>query len=176
MAKNLSKRAKFIIGVPIGAIFAGVLVLPFLLMLVPNPNPVKITSLANQRVGTYLDTGRGLYKLYPYSSSQANFPEGAPAAIEQPCVYIKYRQLDGLSSYGIYEYSSSQPVPVRKTIKSKSILQILPRGRLAPGLYYVTAARNGMFGGKDYFYFKVGSKDSKNTLLISRGSGYMLFL
>ncbi|MHB8841781.1 MAG: hypothetical protein ACYC56_08340 [Candidatus Aquicultor sp.] len=154
---RLTLKAKLIPTAALGVAFVIIVVLPLLLLSLPNPKAVKVPTMQSVKAGTFLDAGEGLYKLYPYASTQDKFPAGAPSVGRKPSVYVKYRQLDELPAYGIYAYPTNQAVPVSRKIEKSNVLRLAPESGLHTGLYYITAARDGIYGGTDYFYFKVRS-------------------
>lgn len=155
----MTLKAKLIPTAALGVAFVIIVVLPLLLLSLPNPKAVKVRGMQGIKAGTFLDAGEGLYKLYPYASTQDKFPAGAPSVGRKPSVYVKYRQLDELPAYGIYAYPTNQAVPVIRNIEKSKVLRLAPKSELRAGLYYITAARDGIYGGTDYFYFKVCPAD-----------------
>jgi hypothetical protein len=152
---KLSLKAKLIMAAGIGSAVAIIGVLPFIFVILPNPMPVKIPGLDGEKVGTYVAREDGLYKLYPFSAPPADFPDEAIAVAGKPSIMVKYRQLEALSIYGLWTWPDNQPVPVEKDTTRDQVLTMAPETEMPPGEYYVTAARDGIYGGIDYFYLKV---------------------
>ncbi len=157
--RRLTLKAKLIPTAALGVAFVIIVVLPLLLLSLPNPKAVKVSTMQSVKVGTFLDTAEGLYKLYPYASTQDKFPVGAPSVDRKPSIYIKYRQLDELPAYGIYAYPTNQAVSISRNIEKSKVLRLAPKRELRAGLYCITAARDGIYGGTDYFYFRVRATD-----------------
>lgn len=152
----MSKGAKVVIVATLALIVLGVAGLPFILLTVPDPHPVTVPSLAGERVGTYVLRADGIYKLFPYTAPAPSFPEDALVVDDsKPQVVVKYRQLDALDLYGIRPYGETKPVDVEKVVLAESALQIQPKDPLPTGEYVIIAARDGVFGGEDCFYFRV---------------------
>ena len=152
----MSRMAKMAIVATLGLIVLGVAGLPFILLTVPDPHPVAIPSLAGERVGTYVLRADAIYKLFPYTAPVPLFPKDALVVDDsKPQVVVKYRQLDAIGLYGIRPYGGTKPVDVEKAVLAENSLHIQPKDPLPTGEYVITAARDGMFGGEDYFYFRV---------------------
>lgn len=154
---RLSGRAKVVILAALAPVVIGVAILPFLLLAVPDPHPVKIPGLAGEISGTYVERQDGVYRLFPYTAPLMTFPADALVVDgPKPHVMVKYRQLDLLSAYGIARFGESQPIEVTKTVdKTGKVLYLVPVVPLAGGQYVVLASRDGADAGTDYFYFRV---------------------
>jgi hypothetical protein len=154
---HLSTRAKVVIFGALAPVFVAVAVLPFLLLLVPDPHPVKVPGLEGEIAGTYVQQQDGVYKLFPYTAPLLSFPSDALVVDNaQPDIIVKFRQLDFLSQYGVVSYGDSTEIPVDKVVdQDAKLLHLLPKATLAPGEYVVAASRDGADGGEDYFYFRV---------------------
>jgi hypothetical protein len=155
--RGLTRRAKIAIVASLGSVILGVAFLPFLLMTLPDPHPVKVPGLSGERVGTYVLRTDGVYKLFPYTAPLVTYPADALVVDDpRPQVVVKYRQLDSQNLYGILRYDGGQQVEVDKTVNSDTkSLELRPKEALAKGRYIITAARDGADGGVDFFYFRV---------------------
>ncbi len=154
---HLTTRAKVVILCSLVPVFLAVAVLPFILLSVPDPHPVKIPGLGGEIAGTYVQQQDGIYKLFPYTAPMMAFPADALVVDDpRPEVVVKFRQLDFLSKYGITSYGSSQGIAVDKVVdQAGKALYLRPRSALGPGEYVIVASRDGADGGEDYFYFRV---------------------
>ncbi len=154
---RLTKRAKVVILSALVPVFVAVAVLPFMLLAVPDPHPVKVPGLTGEIAGTYIMRQDGLYKLFPYTAPVMSFPSDALVADDaRPQVIVKYRQLDLLTLYSIGRYADSQEIAVDKTIdQTGKALYLRPLDALPAGEYVIFAARDGADAGKDYFYFRI---------------------
>lgn len=153
--RKLSSKSKLVIAAGVGSVVLVVGFLPLLFLTLPNPEPVLIPGLEGERVGTYIALDNGLYKLYPYTAPAASFPEEAISVDSGPRIFVKYRQLEALSIYGIRTWSGNEEIQVNKDTSNDNVLEMTPESDLAPGEYYIVAARDGIYGGIDYFYFRV---------------------
>ncbi|MHB0867495.1 MAG: hypothetical protein ACYC6B_08675 [Thermoleophilia bacterium] len=154
MGKLLRSR-RFQIAVVLGTATLVIGALPFLFLILPNPVPVRVPGLDGEIIGTYIARDDGIYKLYPYTAPASEFPAEALTVSDRPWITIKFRQPGSLGVYGIWSWSDNQPVPVRKNLFGEQRLELIPENALNPGDYYVAAARDGIYGGEDYFYFRV---------------------
>ena len=150
---------KLAIGSGLGFGFALLGFLPLILMTLPNPKPVTIPGLEGERVGTYVNVSESIFKLFPCAASLQEFPADALAAEPSSHIFLKYRQLDDPGSYNLYKWEGGDALPVEKDTSREKTLELIPESRLEPGEYFLQAARDGMYGGTDYFYFRVGGGD-----------------
>ena len=151
----------------LGSIVLVVVLLPLMLLTIPDPTPVRVTSLAGERSGAYFQEGQGLYKVFPCPIVLKRFPVTALATNCRPRVYVKYRLLDRLNAYGVFAYPSEKPVPVTRKLLSDHVLELRPARPLLPGQYYVSAAKGGMYGGRDHYYFIAVSEATNDLRLAS---------
>jgi hypothetical protein len=154
---HLTTKAKVVIFGALVPVFIAVAVLPFILLSVPDPHPVKIPGLAGEIAGTYVQQEDGFYKLFPYTAPLLTFPTDALAVDDaRPQVVVKFRQMDFLSKYGIVNYGDSTEIAVDKVVDQEAkAIYMRPTSALVPGEYVVVASRDGADGGQDYFYFRV---------------------
>ncbi len=153
----MTLRGRLVVGIAPAAMLIILGLMPLILLLVPEPEAVRIADLAGERSGAYLDASEGLFKLYPYASLATGFPKAAPVIGGDPIFLIKYRALEAKSSYGIFAYYGSL-VPTVKTVKTGKIMRITPKTALTPGRYYLKIAKDSMYGGSQYFFFQASIK------------------
>lgn len=154
---RLTTKAKVVILCSLVPVFIAVAVLPFVLLALPDPHPVKIAGLGGEISGTYVQRQDGLYKLFPYTAPLMTFPADALVVDDpRPQVVVKFRQLDFLSNYGIASYADSREIAVDKVVdQAAKTISLRPQAALGQGEYVVVASRDGADGGEDYFYFRV---------------------
>ena len=151
----LSRRAKLVMGIAFGAVVVVLAIAPFTLMALPDPHPYRLDSLAGEVSGTFVATGNGYYKLYPYSAPLYSFPADALAVDSgRPTVIVKFRQGNDPSLYAIRPYASATPVAVETVLKDATTLQLTPVQPLQPGRYVITAPRDSVDEAMDTFYFQ----------------------
>jgi len=139
----------------LGAAVALLVGLPLILLAVPQPRPV-VADLDDEHSGGFVTAGGVLYKVFLFTAAPLEFPVAQAARADPGAqVVVKARRLDGLSRYGLHSYDDGLLVPVVKSVPEPGVLRMTPEEPLAPGRYYVEAARDGAFGGRDYFYFSV---------------------
>lgn len=156
-SSDLTLRGKLVIVCSLVPIVVGIALLPFLLLSLPDPHPVRIPGLSGEIAGTYIMRKDGLYRLFAYTAPAMSFPEDALIVDDvRPEVIVKFRQLDRLSLYGIDSYSDAREIPVEKTVdEANKALRLRTRAALPTGEYVIVAARDGADAGWDYFYFRV---------------------
>lgn len=151
----MTRRAKLVVGTVLGAAFVALGLLPLLLLTLPNPQPMHLSTLDGERDGTYVDASSGYYKMFPFAEPATNFPPNVPVTSSRTAMYVRFRQMDSLDAYTVRSFSSGREVPVQKRVRSDRTLVLTPLAPLAPGRYAASAARDSMYGGTDYFYFRV---------------------
>jgi hypothetical protein len=152
----MSRRAKIVMVVVLGSAFVSLGMLPLLYLTLPDPQPMSLRTLEDERVGTYVDATNGFSKMFPFTDQVTTFPPRVPTASAVTRVYVRYRQLDVLTAYSLHAFGSGEEVQVEKRVRSDKTLVMRPVTALPLGQYYAVAARDGVYGGSDYFYFLVG--------------------
>lgn len=153
--RPVSRRAKIVMAMALGSAVIALAIAPFTLMTIPDPHPYRLDSLVGERSGTFVAVADGFYKLYPYTAPLFDFPADAFTADgPRPTVTVKFRQMDALRLYNISVYGGAA-VPVTKTVKGDTTLEMTPEQALAPGAYVITAPRDGVDEAIENFYFRV---------------------
>jgi hypothetical protein len=132
-----------------------VFLLPFSLMLLPNPAPKPVKDLSAEPTGVYLGIGATTYHVFPYAAPQETFPGNVAVAGLDTTVLVKYRNLADASQYALRAFPGGDEVAVKRDVRAPDHILCLRPLALKPGQYYVTVAREGMYGGTDYVYFSV---------------------
>jgi hypothetical protein len=151
----MTRRAKIVVITVLGTAFISLGALPLLFLTLPNPQPMLLGTLEGERDGTYVDAASGFYKMFPFAEPAMNFPPNVPVTARQTKVYVRYRQMDTPSAYSVRRFESGHEISVQKTVRPDRTLVMKPVLPLPPGRYYAVAARDGIYGGTDYFYFRV---------------------
>jgi hypothetical protein len=152
----MRRSTKIVIALAVATLMVTAAVAPLALLLLPNPVPVRITDPAQQFPGTYVASGGAFYHVVPYAESADQFPADSLVAEPNAHVVVRYKGLDDLASYGIYTFPDGRAVPVTKRVTSSSrLIELTPASTLKTGRYFVTVARDSIFGGTDYSYFSV---------------------
>jgi hypothetical protein len=144
---------------PLVVVFAllGLLIvgLPFVLMVLPNPEPIPIRSLSQGGTGTYVGGEPDLLKIFPRGILQDTVPKDAPHVGSSARVYVKARQMSDLAAYTLASAASGRIVRVKRTLLSPNTLEVTPENPLPAGPYVASVPRADAYGAIDYFYFVV---------------------
>jgi hypothetical protein len=134
-----------------------VLGLPNLLRTLPDPRPVRISTLTGQVSGAYVSAPRGLFKLYNYPELMKVLPNGAATTTAGTVILVRARLIDEqLDRYGLWTYPRHEAVPLQRRLVDDHTVRLIPRQPLPAGSYTITTARDSVDAGTDYFYFTVG--------------------
>jgi hypothetical protein len=153
----MTRRARFAVGGFLVCSSLVVFLLPFSLMLLPNPAPKRVTDMTAEPTGVYLVVAGATYHVFPHAELQQAFPTEAAVARPDSTLLVKYRNLADPSLYAVHVFPGGAEVPLgRDDRASDHVLALKPRA-LPPGRYYLTTQREGMYGGTDYVYFRVAS-------------------
>lgn len=151
----MTRKTKIAIGVLAGLGILIVGLAPFTLMLLPTPMPVPVRNLADEPPGAFVTSGSVTLKVFPRPEPAQSFPLEGATTDPGARVLVKYRQLDGIDSYSLNVFPDGAAVPVLKDTVQPGVLELRPKGPLAPGFYVVQYPRDGLEGGTDYIYFRV---------------------
>jgi hypothetical protein len=156
----MKPRTKVLALVAFGVLVAIAAGSPFLLMLLPNPEPVRVDDVASQPPGAYITTRGATYAVFPYAEKVDAFPSGSLTVDGCPTVWVRSSQLDSLEAYGLYTMEGAA-VAVERDASGPGLLAIRPQSALAPGPYFAELARDGLYGGTDYIYFQVATDTTR---------------
>jgi len=150
----VSRRARILTLAAAVLMVLAIGLLPFTLMLLPNPRPVQVPKPGYAGVGFYVDDAHGTFKLFPHPREERDFPADAYEVAPSAGLFVKSRQYSDLSAYGLYALPSRRAVAVRKEFVG-GLLRMTPKAPLAAGRYVVESSRDGAWEGTDYFYLAV---------------------
>jgi len=162
------------IGVAVGLIGLVLVSLPF----VPAVAGVGGSSVqysyqrfTKEITGQFLETPRGHVALFAWSDPQATYPHDAlrVRATDVRGFVIRASAVDSPAAYQLYDLDRGGSVPLALRRRGATQLALAPRRTLRPGRYELLAAKEGMFGGRDYDYLQVVKPGSPVTA-ISTGS------
>lgn len=142
------------------AVLAAIAVLPPLLYRLPEPRPIRLTSLQGQVSGTYVAVSGKLFKLVPYADRLPSLPRYLATTGPRPRILVRARQLDVPQAYKLMSWSGDREIPLARSAQDAQTLALRPLAPLAPGYYYVRAARDSAEQAEDYFYFQVDQADT----------------
>jgi hypothetical protein len=121
--------------------------------------------------GQFLVTGRGPVKLFSWRDPQGSYPSDALRlrSGDVRTLLVRARRVDAAGAYQLYDLVRGGSVPLRVVRGSPTTLSLAPARRLEPGRYAFVAAREGMFGGRDYDYLTVVRSGEPVTPISSSG-------
>lgn len=140
-----------------GSAVAGIAILVMLPLSwhIPELAPIRLSGMEGQVSGTYLQAGDALFKLVPYNDRLPALPRKLPVADASASFLVRARQLDEPQAYALLTFAGDREVAVERARKDARTIALAPLQPLAPGAYYVRAAKDGADRADEYFYFKV---------------------
>src|SRR5436309_4292067 len=117
--------------------------------------------------GQFLETPRGHVALFAWSGPQQSYPHDAlkVAARDVRGFVIRASAVDSPAAYQLYDLDRGGSVPLAVRRRGPTQMTLAPRRVLRPGRYELVAAKEGMFGGRDYDYLQVVKPGSPVTPL-----------
>jgi hypothetical protein len=157
---QIRSRYRTRIGVAAGAIGLLLLSLPF----VPAVAGVGASSVrysyqqfTKQITGQFLQTPRGHIALFAWGDPQPGYPHDALKvhARDVRGFVIRAAAVDSPAAYQLYDLDRGGSIPLAVRRRSPTQMTLAPQRPLRPGRYELVAAKEGMFGGRDYDYLQV---------------------
>src|SRR5207253_6476431 len=107
--------------------------------------------------GQFLETPRGHVALFAWSDPQQSYPHDAlkVAARDVRGFVIRASAVDSPAAYQLYDLERGGSVSLAVRRRAPTQMTLAPRRVLRPGRYELIAAKEGMFGGRDYDYLRV---------------------
>jgi hypothetical protein len=107
--------------------------------------------------GQFLQTPRGHVALFAWGDPQETYPHDAlkVAARDVRGFVIRASAVDSPGAYQLYDLDRGGSVPLAVRSRGPTQMTLAPRRLLRPGRYELVAAKEGMFGGRDYDYLQV---------------------
>src|SRR6059058_541226 len=117
--------------------------------------------------GQFLQTRRGHVALFAWSDPQQTYPRDAlkVAARDVRNFVIRASAVDSPAAYQLYDLDRGGSVPLAVRRRAPTQMTLAPERILRPGRYELVAAKEGMFGGRDYDYLQVVKPGSPVTPL-----------
>ena len=117
--------------------------------------------------GQFLQTRRGHVALFAWSDPQQTYPRDAlkVAARDVRSFVIRASAVDSPAAYQLYDLDRGGSVPLAVRRRAPTQMTLAPERILRPGRYELVAAKEGMFGGRDYDYLQVVKPGSPVTPL-----------
>jgi len=169
---EIRARYRTRIGVATGVIGLVLVSLPF----VPAVAGVGASSVrySYQRftkdiTGQFLETPRGHVALFAWSDPQMTYPHDALKvhAADVRAFVVRASAVDSAAAYQLYDLDRGGSVQLAVRRRAPTQLTLAPRHALRPGRYELLAAKEGMFGGRDYDYLQVVGPGSAATSISS---------
>jgi hypothetical protein len=157
---EIRARHRTRIGVAVGAIGLLLVSLPF----VPAIAGVGGSSVrysyqrfTKEITGQFLQTRSGHVALFAWGDPQETYPHDAlrVRAEDVRSFTIRAAAVDAPTAYQLYDLDRGGSVPLDVRLQRPTQLTLVPSHRLRPGRYELVAAKEGMFGGRDYDYLQV---------------------
>jgi hypothetical protein len=119
--------------------------------------------------GQFLETPRGHIALFAWSDPQQSYPGDALKvhARDVGGFVIRAAALDSPEAYQLYDLDRGGSVALAVRRRGPTQMTLAPRRVLRPGRYELVAAKEGMFGGRDYDYLQVVKPGSPVTVVSS---------
>jgi hypothetical protein len=173
--EEVLRRYRTRIGVAVGTIALVLICLPF----VPAVAGVGGSTVrysyqhfTKEITGQFLETGHGSVALFAWDDPQQSYPHDALRihASNVHSFVIRAAAVDSPAGYQLYDLDRGGSVPLAVRRRAQTRLVLSPARRLRPGRYELVAAKEGMFGGRDYDYLSVVAPGAPETAIGSATS------
>jgi hypothetical protein len=154
----VSVRGRLLTGSLLGFAALAVALLPFALLLLPNPGPVRVASPAEAGPGAYAGTDAAWFRQFPYASPPASFPRGVPVVPASSRLVLRTRTPEDADASQLAPYPRGKPVTVRRVSEGTRVVTLVPAQPLPPGRYVLRAPRGGLYPGTDLYYVRVSAE------------------
>jgi hypothetical protein len=159
------------VGIAVGAIALLLVSLPFVPAVAGiGTSGVRYTyqtSLPRDVTGQFLRTRRGPVKLFAWGDPQPSYPADALRvhATDVRSLMVRAAAVDDPKAYNVYNLDGGGTVHLAVERSTATTLELVPTRSLSPGRYAFAATHEGMFGGRDFDYFRVvGPKEAVTTI------------
>lgn len=110
--------------------------------------------------GGYLDVtspSTGYVKLFVWLSPPDEVPAESPTLSRNAVrgVTIVHRGIEELSHYLVFKVGTPEPLAVTATTSGTRTVHLRFEHTLAPGSYLVDVPSSSIFGGREYYYFRI---------------------
>src|SRR5881275_1484731 len=157
---EIRARYRTRIGVAVGVIGLVLVSLPF----VPAVAGVGGSTVrysyqrfTKEITGQFLETPKGPVALFAWSDPQTTYPHDALRvhASDIHGFVVRAAAVDAPAAYRLYDVDRGRSIALAVRARAPTQLTVAPRTRVPPGRYAFVAAKEGMFGGRDYDYLQV---------------------
>ena len=131
------------------------------------------TSLPRDVTGQFLRTPTGPVKLFAWGDPQTSYPSDALRvhAADVRSLVVRAAAVDNPKAYDVYNLDRGGTVRLAVSRRTATTLELVPSTRLRPGRYAFVATHEGMFGGRDFDYFRVVGPREAVTPISSNTTG-----
>ena len=165
------------VGIAVGAIALLLVSLPFVPAVAGiGTSGVRYayqTSLPRDVTGQFLRTQLGPVKLFAWGDPQTSYPTDALRvhATDVRSLLVRAAAVDNPKAYDVYDLDGGGPVRLAVVRRTATTLELVPTRPLRPGRYAFVATHEGMFGGRDFDYFRVVGPGEPVTAISSNTTG-----
>ncbi len=165
------------VGIAVGAIALLLVSLPFVPAVAGiGTSGVRYayqTALPPDVTGQFVRTPRGPVKLFAWGDPQTSYPSDALRvhATDVRSLMVRAAAVDNPKAYDVYDVDSGGSIHLAVAHRTATTLELVPTAPLRPGQYAFVATHEGMFGGRDFDYFRVVGSDEPVTAISSNAEG-----
>jgi hypothetical protein len=115
------------------------------------------TRFTRDITGPFLDTPRGIVKLFAWGDPQSPYPRDALRvhAGQVRSLLVRASAVDHADAYRLFDLSHRRRMPLAVRRSSHTSMVLAPSRAPPPGRYVFVASHEGMFGGRDFVYMTV---------------------
>jgi hypothetical protein len=158
----MTARKRLLVGAGLILGAVAVAVLPFTLMLLPNPGPVRVSTFEQAGTGAFVGSESALFRLFPYAAAAPSFPHGVPSVRTDAQILVRTKSTEDFTSCRLTRFPSGEGVAIAPSTTSGRSARLVPASSLAVGRYVLSSPRGGMYGGTDFYYFRVEATATAN--------------
>ncbi len=132
------------------------------------------TSLPRDVTGQFMRTPRGPVKLFSWGDPQTSYPTDALRvhATEVRSLMVRAAAVDNPKAYDVYDLDGGGTIQLAVMRRTATSLELVPTRPFPPGRYAFVATHEGMFGGRDFDYFRVVGAKEPVTAISSNSTGH----
>jgi hypothetical protein len=166
------------VGIAVGAIALLLVSLPFVPAVAGiGTSGVRYayqTSLPRDVTGQFVRTPRGPVKLFAWGDPQTSYPRDALRvhASDVRSLMVRSAAVDNPKAYDVYDLDGGGGIHLAVARRTATTLELVPTRPLPPGRYAFVATHEGMFGGRDFDYFRIVGPDEPVTAISSNANGH----
>ena len=132
------------------------------------------TSLPRDVTGQFLQTPGGPVKLFAWDDPQSSYPADALRvhSADVRSLLVRAAAVDDPAAYNVYDLDRGGSVQLETVQRTGRMLELVPAHALATGRYAFVATHEGMFGGRDFDYFRVVRPGEAATAISGNRNGH----